>query len=121
MIEVAICGGPNSGKTTLAGEETDVRHTDDLMHLDWSDASEAASKWFDDPGVRVVEGVATVRALRKWLARNPVGKPCERLIYLRRNHVPLSRGQRSMRKGVASVFAKIRPELSRRGVAVEMR
>src|ERR1044072_2191416 len=48
-----IIGGPCTGKTTLAerlGQSdgiTNVRSTDSLIHLGWSAASAAASRWFD--------------------------------------------------------------------------
>jgi len=117
---VVICGGPNSGKTTLANSMNRfVRHTDDLMSLGWSPASEAASAWFDAPGLWVVEGVAAPRALRKWLKRNPEGKPCDEVIYLTAIHGSLSEGQSRMRKGVKTVFLQILPELHSRGVEIK--
>ena len=83
-MKVAITGGPKTGKTTLSAEYEHVRHTDDLIHLGWSEASTAISLWFDDHEVQTIEGVAVPRALRKWLRANPSGKPCDRVIYMRR-------------------------------------
>jgi len=121
--KLAIVGGPRTGKTTLAarlGEERScpVLGTDALIGTHgWSDASEEASTWFDRPGSWVVEGVATVRALRKWLRRHDDGAPVDTVVICdvprkqEARHVPMA-------KGVATVWAEIAPELERRGVAV---
>lgn len=121
MARTCITGGPKTGKTTLAKRMGRHFSTDDLMDKGWSEASEAASHWFDGKGPLVVEGVAVPRALRKWLARNPEGKPVDRVIYLKKPHRTLTKGQNTMLKGVATVFAEIRPELEKRGVEVDER
>lgn len=126
-MRLAICGGPRSGKTTLSERITGhvVRHTDDLMGLGWSEASDAAAPWFDEPGEWVIEGVATVRALRKWLEAHPEGKPCDRVVYLTKAHTKLSKGQASMAKGCKTVWLgsadriSVRDELARRGVEIQ--
>lgn len=118
-MKIAITGGPRTGKTTLSGEGEGVRHTDDLIDLGWSEASEAASKWFDDPEVDTIEGVAVNRALRKWLERNETGKPCDKVIYLHIPRVKLKRGQESMLKGCLTVWQGIKGDLEKRGVAIE--
>lgn len=118
-IELAIVGPPKSGKTTLAGDGEGVRHTDDLIELGWSEASEKASYWFDEPDVRVVEGVAVLRAARKWMRRNPEGRPFHRLVYLSRPRVPLTRGQRSMGAAIQNMLIDLGTELLRRGVHID--
>lgn len=125
MSRTVIIGGPKTGKTTLATELAEqthgiVRHTDDLMKLDWSAASAVASEWFDLP-YDVIEGVMAVRALRKWLKRNAKGKPCDKILYLTKIHVPLTHGQRSMTKSIATIFEGIYDALVARGVEVEVR
>jgi len=121
-MRIVICGGPKTGKTTMSEEmETDTgtipaKHTDDLQHLDWSDASKVASYWLDNPGPWVIEGVAAVRALRKWLARNPTGKPCDRVVLLTHTWGPLTAGQETMTKGHATIWNGIRQELLNRDV-----
>lgn len=118
MVHLAITGVPRSGKTTLAGP--DAWHTDDLIELGWSEASEKASHWFDEPDCHVIEGVAIPRALRKWLQRNPDGKPCSKLVVLETPYGPgLTEGQRRMGVGVRTVLDEISGELRRRGVAIE--
>jgi broad-specificity NMP kinase len=84
-MRVCIVGGPRTGKTTLASTMLDPLHTDDLIGaLDWSAVSEIiATQWMSKSGPWVIEGVALVRALRKWLERNAAGKPCDRVIVLR--------------------------------------
>jgi hypothetical protein len=138
MTRLVIAGGPRTGKTTLAFaiyngarcptedftmdgvEHRGLRkfHTDDLIDLGWSEASEAASRWLDEPGPWIVEGVAAVRALRKWLDRNPTGKPCDAVLYLEQPLVALTDGQARMRLGCRTVWEQIVGELDRRGVSV---
>lgn len=120
---IAIVGGPHTGKTELAArfpvaEAGRVYHTDDVMGLGWSEASEAVADWFNRQGPWVIEGVAVPRALRKWLAANEDGAPCETVAVLRHAWTPLTKGQASMATGVHTVFNGIRDELERRGVAV---
>ncbi len=122
---VVICGGPRTGKTRMAttrfGSPYRVRHADSLRftHL-WSDASVEVARWFDSPGPGVVEGVATVRALRKWLRLNP-GRPCDSVLYLSEPLVEREKvGQRALARGVETVWREVWPELSRRGVAVHV-
>lgn len=120
-IRILIIGGPRSGKTTLADKLaaefaiTNVRHTDDLKHLPWSVASEKASWWLESKDDWIIEGTAAVRALRKYLARNP-GQPIDfQLVYLDKPYTTLLKGQESMRKGVATVWNEIEREFTSRG------
>jgi hypothetical protein len=105
----------------MAATEDSPRSTDELIDLGWSEASQAASEWFDEDGPMVVEGVAIPRALRKWLERNPGdSKPVDKVVLLTAPHEDLSRGQQSMTKGLHTVWDKIEPELRRRGVEIEV-
>jgi len=122
---IVITGGPRTGKTTRANSSSGIvgpiRHTDSLVQShDWSEASEAVSFWFDEPGPWIVEGVAAVRALRKWLAAHPDGKPCDVVLWLDKPVVPRSRGQEIMAKGCATVWNEIRPALEARSVHIAM-
>lgn len=140
MTRIVILGGPKTGKTTLAGEiwrkavaawvaehgpivdlEGPVlMHTDDVMHLGWSEASEAASKWFDTSGPWIIEGVAVVRALRKWRDAHPgEPPPVDRVIRLTTPHVELTSGQATMAKGEDTVWLEVEPWLVEHGVSIE--
>lgn len=115
----AITGVPRAGKTTLAQQlGVPVRSTDETVPLGWSEASAEVSRWFDDPGEVVVEGVAVPRALRKWLDANPVGKPVDVVEWLDSPREDLDVGQRRMATGARTVFAEVVDELRRRGTEI---
>ena len=117
-LRVLITGGPKAGKTTFSGPN--ALHTDDLIDTHkWSALSEAISYWFDGKGPWVIEGVAIPRALRKWLERNPEGKPADIIIYLNGTKQPLNEGQQKMHLSVRTVFNEVKPELIKRGVEIK--
>ena len=122
---LVIAGVPRAGKTTAAekfGELRQgdpIRHTDDLIaDFEWSAASLEVSRWFDEPGPWLIEGVATVRALRKWLAAHPTGTPCDGILWLDKPREQLTPGQTTLAKGCRTVLEGIREELERRGVEI---
>ena len=129
-----ICGSPTPGGrfSSLDGHPGDsgpcprcasipyIRHTDHLIHLGWSEASAAAALWLDVPGPWIVEGVAAPRALRKWLAAHPDGRPCDVLIVLPEPRAVLTPGQVTMTKGCVTVLREIWSELERRGVEIRV-
>lgn len=124
-MRIAIAGGPRTGKSTLAKALSNIQGvqvypTDSIIKTDWSETSQLASTWFDTAPTFIIEGVAVPRAIRKWLARNPTGKPCDKLYWLAPAYVPLTKGQEAMSKGCFTVFKEIRAELERRGVEVVM-
>ena len=138
MRRIVITGGPRTGKTTIAEEMAlagvpldptfrshsgplTVRHTDDLIGVGWSEASAAVALWFDAPGPWIVEGVAAVRALRKWLAANPDGKPCDVVYWLSEPVVERTPGQISMANGCDTVWRGIVEDLRARGVDIRDR
>jgi len=128
---VIIVGGPRVGKSTMARQmsgdspsrvngPSKSRCTDELIGAaSWSGSSEETALWFNEPGPWVIEGVATARALRKWLQTHD-GKPCERIAVLRKPKVKATPGQLAMGKGVLTVFRQIRRELERRKVLIEV-
>ncbi len=124
---VVIAGGPNAGKTTLANSLAHeigrrVRNTDELLGThEWSAASLEVSHWLDDPGPWIVEGAAVPRALRKWLRRNPDGKPADVALYLPQPVAARNKGQETMAKGVHTVWSEVLPQLEARGVIVRER
>lgn len=121
--KIAIAGVPRAGKTTLGTLIADsigaeLRSTDDLIDLGWSEASQAASEMFNEDASFVMEGVAVPRALRKWLRANPEGKPVDEIRWMGTPRVEHTKGQAAMGKGVLKVWLEILPELQRRGVKI---
>jgi hypothetical protein len=92
-----------------------ARGSDELIGLGWSESSQAASLWFDEPGRWIAEGVAMARALRKWLARNAAGAPADLIVWINEPVVARSRGQHVMALGCQTVWSEIRDELLNRG------
>jgi dephospho-CoA kinase len=124
-LRVALTGFPTAGKTTQAKACAPlgytVRHADDLIgKLDWSALSLEVSRWFEAGGQLLIEGVAVPRALRKWLARHPDGKPCYVVLWMGTARQKLTTGQAAIGKGAWTVLQQIRPELEARGVRVEV-
>jgi hypothetical protein len=129
---VVIAGGPRCGKSILSEKlVADGRLLHDGEELvdrpewagmtkqeKWSAGSLLASRWLDEPGPWVCENVAMPRALRKWLKRNPSGKPCDLVVWLGTNVVARVKGQESMAEGCLTVWLQVRPELFRRGVRI---
>lgn len=121
---VVIAGGPRTGKSTVAvraGERHGraVKHADSLIgKLDWSEASKEVSQWVGESGEWIVEGVSAPRALRKWLDANPDKKLDATVVHFRDPVQIQSDGQRTMAKGVETVWQEILPELQRRGVTI---
>jgi hypothetical protein len=124
---ICICGGPRVGKTRLSAivaselglDPMTVRHTDELVGvLEWSETSDEVARWLEEPGPWVVEGVATIRACRKFLTAHPGKLPCDRLIIL--NHPLEARGpgQEAMARGHTTIFAGI--EYALRGLGVDV-
>lgn len=125
-MRIIIAGGPHTGKTTLAAKIGAARswpviHTDDWATKGWSQASQTACDWIAENVERpdwILEGVATPRALRKFLAAYN-DAPCDVLVYLTDHYGDLSEGQVSMGKGCATVFGEIEKELKKRGVDIK--
>jgi len=121
---VIVVGGPRTGKTLFSVAAAYKhgrahRHTDSLMGaLDWSESSAKVAEWFGAPGDYVIEGVATVRALRKWLLANPDAPLPATIVKFETPRVKLNAGQERMRKGTETIWAEIEPELRRRGVTI---
>lgn len=100
---IAICGGPGTGKTTLATwctKDRPLLHTDDLMHLPWSDVPAAVIEQCSHHGRFVVEGVQVARALRK-------GLQVDAVLYLDTCMAP-ERRQGRMAKAIGTIFGEWR-------------
>jgi adenylate kinase family enzyme len=141
-MRLLIAGVPRAGKTTLANRleasrlrldavpwtshgivfHGSVLHTDDFIgRMPWSDTSAKVAEILDEIaacGPWTIEGVAVVRAARKWLATHHSGTPCDEIRWLGTPRVPLSNGQAAMAKACETVWDEVRPELERRGVRI---
>jgi dephospho-CoA kinase len=121
---VIIAGGPRTGKSTLAtlaGERfgIPVKHADDLIETHkWSEASEEVSRWFNEPGPWIVEGVSAPRAIRKWLRQNPSSRLDATIVFLKEAVERQSIGQSVMHKGVNTVWLEVLPALRRSEVPI---
>jgi adenylate kinase family enzyme len=120
-MKIAIAGSPKAGKTTVAKNYSRVIHTDDYIHLGWSEASEHVSNIINNNNFDVIEGVAVPRAIRKWLNKNSnnKNKPFDKIIYMQTPRIKLSDGQERMRKGELKVWNEIKNELKKRCVEIE--
>jgi len=122
QLRIGIAGGPRTGKSTLAGalaarHGLGVTHTDDLMHLGWSEASAHVAGGLLAARAGIFEGVALPRALRKALATS-LDRPLEVLLVLRQTMRELTPGQAAMQRGHDSVLEPLLRELERRGVRI---
>lgn len=125
-MKIAIAGVPKAGKTTLANFQSRkifVFHTDDLIGQNntWSEISEKVADWFNTSGAFIIEGAAVPRALRKWLAKTPTGKPCDQLIWMGKPFQELDKNQMRMAKGCLTIIEEIEEELIKRGVQIVQR
>ncbi len=119
---IVIAGWPGSGKTTMAevvaggagGSLFTVVHTDDFIgQMPWSEISEhVAAALTSYPPPFIVEGTASIRAVRKWFAIQP-GKalPIDALVYLSSPKKQLNTRQAGMGKGCDTIFRGILPAL----------
>lgn len=120
---IVIIGGPGTGKTTFAGElrkQTgfEVLHTDDLMHLPWSEQSDyLANRLAHDDHPLILEGVAAVRAIRKALDL-VTGRPCDEIHVMLYQYRVLDKGAAALVKGIDTVWRGIEAKVLARGIRV---
>jgi hypothetical protein len=140
-MRTIIAGGPLTGKSTAAEKLrvaqgldlylcTDtlrqagnrsvgkVLHTPSQFDNDWSGLSEwVALHWLTKPDPWILEGVAAVRALRKYRARHGDDyPPCDRVLWLTKPKARLSDGQATMESGHETMMDELLdtwPELLR--------
>lgn len=79
-MRILITGAPGAGKTRLSAFlakllKIEVKSTDALEDMEWSDRSATVAKWMDEPGPWIIEGVTIPRGLRKWKNYNGEDKP----------------------------------------------
>ena len=121
-MRLVICGGPRTGKTTLAtllGLAGVTRHTDDLLaaHPTRDGLARACAAWLAQDGPWVVEGTAGALGLRSWLLAHP-GAPCERVVHCGTPWVERTPAQVALAHGLERVWGEVLPLLRRRGVEV---
>lgn len=131
---IILVGPPRAGKSTYARELrargiptycTDplslVKDPEKGVHylpegLSWNDASKyVVDEWFPMPGPWCIDGVATVRAIRKLFA---YGKGSllhgVRIVRFTKQHerAVTKNGQRAMAKGIDTVWLEIEPDVA---------
>jgi len=115
MSRICICGGPNTGKSTLAATLGGrVKHTDSLISQGEQGAISSVVRWLDEPGPWVIEGVHVIRALRQYHTEHPRAfyPPCDQLIWLTDIKQPQTKGQEIQTKGLNTVRDQIKKWLA---------
>lgn len=112
-----LCGGPRSGKTTVATRAAErygrtLRHGDALVAShEWSEASAEVADWLTADGEWIIEGVVGARALRKWMAAH-TGETLDVMVVHFVDAVQVrNSGQEDMATGEATVWDEILGEL----------
>ena len=100
---IAIVGGPQTGKTTLASKVTDrpVHFNDQGRHLEWADQPDFWMRRTQGQKKFIIEGVHAIRAVRK-------GLPVDAIIHLTQPFKELTPGQASMHKGQQSMVNDVK-------------
>jgi len=131
-MRIAITGVPRGGKTYTAKLLSAVlgipmNHTDDVMHLEWSEGSRVVSEWFDRNDPWIIEGVVVPRALRKWKARLEAENadesrlstpPFDKIIVVRYPRDTLNSGQKIMGKQVLGLIDTYRDWIGERWIEI---
>lgn len=99
---VAVVGGPQVGKTTLAKTVTDrpVHHNDTGKHIPWEDQPDYWKNVTAGQSSFIIEGVQAARAIRK-------GLQVDAIVELTHPHVDLLPGQIAMHKGHHKIFGDV--------------
>jgi hypothetical protein len=96
---IALTGGPQVGKTTLASSVNDrpIYHSDDFKQYSWDEVPYRMIEAVAKVPRFLIEGVMVARALRKGLAAD-----C--LVVLHEPCVERNRGQVAMSKGINTIL-----------------
>lgn len=105
---IALAGGPQVGKTTLAKTVTDrpVFHSDDFKRYDWAAVPHKMIELMSAEDRFLVEGVMVARALRK-------GLEVDLVVVLHEPMVPRLKGQVAMEKGILTILDSLRLKAAR--------
>jgi adenylate kinase family enzyme len=121
-----IMGVPKSGKTTLSAHMEKmtgltVEHTDEMIgEFTWSATSREVAKMIQNEGPWIIEGVAAVRGLRKWIDANP-GESLKHVAVFFHYQPRVrysSQELESMAKGIITIWEEIRADVLLRGAIV---
>ncbi len=125
--KILVIGVPRAGKSTIAtslASELDIplKHIDEWAKtLAWSETSDKVAEKLETEGPWIMDGVAGVRGLRKWLERNPGKKPDFMIIWMGEPAIKLTAAQDNMRNGTITIWKSITPELLKREVHIYSR
>lgn len=125
--KILIIGVPRAGKSTIATSLASelgipLKHIDEWAKtLEWSVVSDKVAEKLETEGPWIMDGVAGVRGLRKWLERNPGKKPDFMIIWMGEPAIKLTAAQDNMRNGTLTIWKGVAPELLKRGVHIYSR
>jgi hypothetical protein len=125
MSQIMIIGAPLCGKSTYAktlglpvfctdpASTVRERHSDVTYMPDgisWEAQSKQIINWMLKNGDWCIEGVAAVRALRKWNQLFPGVPPCDKIISFSEAHPAMKRtiGQEAMAKGHETIWNEVK-------------
>lgn len=134
-MRIAICGGSRCGKTTLGTKlavdlgvhllSTGKRSTaDNLISTDnykgapWEAIPDIVIPKLEELEDWILEGTQATRVLRRWLRTRYEHVRLDEVYWLDRPFVPRSKGQQTQAKGIATVWADVRPLLLRKGIPI---